>query len=98
MAGFLFIFLRHLVDGFNIMTTHRKEMESKSAVFKNIMFTAQLCLMIYQLSMLAFFTSNGFGAEAFCVTMIVAITVIFFCIFNKDMFTPETVDEIKMVD
>jgi hypothetical protein len=47
-VGALYIFIRHLVDGYNIITLHRKELESRSEMFDYILFTGQLFLLLYQ--------------------------------------------------
>ena len=89
LAGFLFYFIKHIVDSFNLLTYHRKEMESKATVFKNIIFSAQICLILFQSVMLAYFSSNSFLGEAFCVAFTLCITVIIFCLVNQEVFEPE---------
>lgn len=49
LTGALYIFLKHGVDSFNLLTMHRKELESKSEMFDYILFTGQLILILYQL-------------------------------------------------
>jgi len=98
LAGLLYFFIKHIIDSFNILTFHRKEMESKASVFKNIIFSAQICLILFQSCMLAYFSSNSFIGEAFCIALILCVTLIIFCLVNQEVFEPEKIKELKMVD
>ena len=57
-------------------------MESRSSVFKNIILTCEIALLVFQLSMLAFFSDNKFGPELFFISLTFTGTVIFFCLVN----------------
>lgn len=48
LVGALYLFLKHGVDSFNLLTMHRKELESKSEMFDYILFTGQMVLILYQ--------------------------------------------------
>ena len=98
LAGVLFISFRHLVDSFNILTVHRKEVESKSSIFKNIIFSAQIILLLYQCCMLAFFSSYSFAIESFCVVLILGFTIIAVLVMNREFFDPEKIEVLKMAE
>jgi hypothetical protein len=48
LVGALYVFIKHGVDSYNLITMHRKELESKSEMFDYILFTGQLILLLYQ--------------------------------------------------
>jgi len=48
--------------------------------------------------MLAYFSSNSFIGEAFCVALTLCVTLIIFCLVNQEVFEPEKIKELKMVD
>jgi hypothetical protein len=48
LVGALYVFIKHGVDSYNLITMHRKELESKSEMFDYILFTGQIILLLYQ--------------------------------------------------
>ena len=48
--------------------------------------------------MLAYFSTNGFIGEAFCVALILCVTLIIFCLVNQEVFEPDKSAELRMVD
>lgn len=73
-------------------------MESKASVFKNILISAQICLIMFQLTMLAYFSSNSYLGESFCVALVFFITLFVFCLMNQEIFEPDKISDLKMVD
>ena len=55
IAGAIFIYLRHLVDAYNLLTYYRKEIESSGMLVDKVTNTALIIVILYQMSMVAYF-------------------------------------------
>lgn len=46
MAGFMFFAMRHVMDGYNLLTVNRKEIDSSCRMFQKILLTSQFSLLL----------------------------------------------------
>ena len=98
LAGALFLFLKHGVDSFNIITWHRKELESKSEVLNHIIFTGQIILVLYQSAVLVFFSMNDKHVQSFLIAITLIITILVIILTNEHVFEPEKIPSLVMVE
>lgn len=98
LAGALFLFLKHGVDSFNILTWHRKELESKSEVLNHIIFIGQIILVLYQSAVLVFFSMNDMHIQSFFIAMIMIMTILVIVLTNEHVFEPEKIPSLVMVE
>jgi len=47
VAAFIFVYLRHMVDSYNLLTYYRKEIESSGKIIDYITNTALIMVIIY---------------------------------------------------
>lgn len=80
VSGLLFFLIRHFVDGLNLLTVHKKEIESTQGLVTRVLFALHCCVLLYQLAMFGFFMIHGRYYEAIAVTVIGIITFVFMCL------------------
>lgn len=98
LMGALYIFLKHGVDSFNILTMHRKELESKSEMLDNVLFASHLILILYQCCILVFFSMNEMNVPAFFVVLTIIVTVIIWKRTSDDVFEEERIPALMMAE
>ena len=54
IAGMLYFMLRHLVDGLNLLTFNKKEIDSSSSLFSKIIVLFQCSILLLQLVMMSY--------------------------------------------
>lgn len=59
MAAAVFIYLRHIVDSYNLLTYYRKEIESSGAIVDATTNTALVIMILYQMCMIAYFALHN---------------------------------------
>jgi hypothetical protein len=77
IAGCFFFFLRHIVDCFQLLTYFRKEIDSSGRLISTVTNTALVLVILYQLSMMAFFTIKKKDMEAMIVCFILVISTLY---------------------
>ena len=98
LVGALYIFIKHSVDSFNILTMHRKEMESKSEMLDYILITGQIILILYQSAILVFFSIHEMNLQSFLVIMTIIMTIVVLIRTKEDVFESEKIRELVMVE
>lgn len=98
LMGALYLFIKHGVDSFNILTMHRKEMESKSEMLRYILITGQIILILYQSAVLVFFSINDMNLQAFIVTVTLLCTIVFVIYTNEEVFEAEKIPSLVMAE
>lgn len=98
LMGALYLFIRHGVDSFNILTLHRKEVESKSEMLSYILFTGQIILILYQCCLLVFFSANEMNIPAFFVVLTILLTLIVWKRTNEEVFDAEKIPMLQQVE
>lgn len=66
-AGLFFFSIKHVVDGLNLLTVHKHEMDSRGNMLRYVCIYSLVCVLLYQTSMIGFFSSVGLSLQAFCV-------------------------------
>ena len=98
LMGALYLCIKHGVDSFNLLTMHRKELESKSEMFDYILFTGQIILLLYQCCLLVFFSSNDMNIAALVVILTIIITIVVWKRTNAEVFNAEAIPSLIMVE
>lgn len=58
-ASAIFVYLRHIVDAYNLLTYYRKEIESSGRIVDYATNTALVIMILYQMCMIAYFALNN---------------------------------------
>jgi len=59
LASACFVYLRHMVDGYNLLTYYRREIESSGSMIDHITNTALIVVILYQICMTAYFAIHN---------------------------------------
>lgn len=98
LFGAMYLFIKHGVDCFNIITMHKKELESKSEMLSYILFTGQVILVMYQICLLVFLSLNDNNLPAFFVVLTIIITLIIWKKTSDNVFEEEKIPSLIMVE
>ena len=77
IAGCFFFFMRHLVDCLQLLTYYRKEIDSSGRLISTVTNSALVLVILYQMSMMAFFTIKKKDMEAMIVCFILVVSTLF---------------------
>lgn len=77
LASTFYVGLKHLVDGLNLITLHRKEIDSQGQLIDATTNSALVFVVLYQLSMIAFFVISEKPLEALICSLIFVISILF---------------------
>jgi hypothetical protein len=77
LASAFYVGLKHLVDGLNLITVHRKEIDSQGQLIDATTNSALVFVVLYQLSMIAFFVISEKPLEALICSLIFVISILF---------------------
>ena len=80
VSGIFFFLVRHFVDGYNLLTVHKKEIESSQGLVTRVLFALHCCVLLYQLAMIGFFMIHGRYYESIAVGLIGFLTFVFMCL------------------
>eukprot|EP00347_Sterkiella_histriomuscorum_P002304 403368673 len=86
LAAAFFFGLRHYVDSLNLLTYFRKEIDSNGKLISTVTNSALMFVILYQLSMMAFFTIKKRDAEAMVVCFIFVISIMFAAISYEEVY------------
>lgn len=86
LAAAFFFGLRHYVDSLHLLTYFRKEIDSNGRLISIVTNSALMFLILYQLSMMAFFTIKKRDAEAMFVCIIFVISIMFTAISYEEVY------------
>lgn len=98
LVGALYIFVKHMVDSLNIITVHRKEMESKSEMLNYILTSGKIILVLYQSAMLVYFSIHDMKMQSFIVAMTMILTIIILVRTKEEVFEFEKIPALVMVE
>jgi hypothetical protein len=59
LSAAIFVYLRHIVDAYNLLTYYRKEIESSGKIVDNTTNTALVIIILYQMCMIAYFALHN---------------------------------------
>lgn len=88
----MFFALRHAVDCLQLLTYFRKEIDSSGKLISTVTNSALLFVILYQLSMMAFFTIKKREVEAMVVCMILVFSIIFAAASYEEVFDLNKID------
>jgi len=77
LASAFYVGLKHLVDGLNLITVHRKEIDSQGQLIDATTNSALVFVVLYQLSMIAFFVISEKPLEALICSLIFVISILY---------------------
>lgn len=87
-AGVVFFAVRHFVDSYLIIIVHRKEMDSKHQMYKEIIMFVIIALTIYQSCMLAYFYFNDCSYQSIIMGIALAITLMILITNIEEVYDP----------
>lgn len=77
LASALFAFLKHMVDCLNLLTVYRKEIDSQGRLIEVATNSALIIVVLYQLTMMAFFVTKESLDEALACTIIFILSTFY---------------------
>lgn len=86
VAAAFFFGLRHYVDSLHLLTYFRKEIDSSGRLISGVTNSALLFLIMYQLSMMAFFTIKKRETEAMVICFIFVISIMFAVVSYEEVY------------
>lgn len=93
VAGSIFVYLRHLVDAYNLLTYYRKEIESSGRIVDKVTNTALVIVILYQMSMIAYFALHNRRSETLTCTMIFILSIFFISCTYEDVYDLAKIEE-----
>ena len=87
-VGCIFFLLRNIVDSYNLLTVHKKEIESKLSIFHKILPCLLFSLLAFQLFILGYFYLNDLTYQTGIISLIVVFTLIAITINIEQLFDP----------
>ena len=93
IAGGIFVYLRHLVDGYNLLTYYRREIESSGKMIDYTTNTALIVVIMYQICMTAYFAIHNRRAETIVCTIIFLVSVFYAAVTYEDVFDLAKIEE-----
>ena len=93
VAAAIFVYLRHLVDGYNLLTYYRREIESSCKIIDLVTNTALIVVIMYQICMTAYFAIHGRQAETVACTCIFLLCVFYAAITYEDVYDLAKIEE-----
>ena len=93
VAGAIFVYLRHVVDGYNLLTYYRREIESSGKMIDYTTNTALIMVISYQICMTTYFAIHGRQGETIACTVIFLFSVFYAAITYEDVFDLAKIEE-----
>eukprot|EP00742_Colponemidia_sp_Colp-10_P008534 GILJ01009248.1.p1 GENE.GILJ01009248.1~~GILJ01009248.1.p1 ORF type:complete len:943 (-),score=102.35 GILJ01009248.1:123-2888(-) len=91
-AGILFVVVRHMVDTYNLLFVHKKEMESDGGLIQRVLKFMMASTCLYQLAMVGFFYATNLLPQAFLCFFLFFSTVLF-SMYSTEWFDVDKVEE-----
>ena len=95
-AWILFFIIRNIVDSYLLLTIHRKEVESKLALFNKVLWCCLISLLSYQIFMLVYFYLNNLSYQTTVVGLMVVFTLIVIIFNIEQLFDPLSMVKIDL--
>jgi len=70
LAAWSFVTVRHWVDGFNLLTYYRKEIDSSGTLIDHVTKTALMVVVFYQICMIAYFMIHSRRDESIACALL----------------------------
>lgn len=86
IGGLLFFGMRHIIDSYNLLTVNRKEINSSSGMFRKILITFQLAVILLQLCLISYLSINGYLSCAALLALTFFISCLVIILTNKSLF------------
>lgn len=93
VAGAIFVYLRHIVDSYNLLTYYRKEIESSGRIVDKVTNTALVIVILYQMCMIAYFALHNRRKETLTCTMIFILSIFFISCTYEDVYDLAKIEE-----
>lgn len=93
VAGAIFVYLRHLVDAYNLLTYYRKEIESSGIIVDKVTNTALVIIVFYQMSMIAYFTLHNRRPETLTCAMIFILSIFYISCTYESVYDLAKIEE-----
>ena len=96
IAWVLFFWIRNIVDSYLLLTIHRKEVESKLALFNKVLCCCLFSLLSYQIFMLVYFYLNSLSYQLTVVGLMVVFTLLVIIFNIEQLFDPLSMVKIDL--
>ncbi len=93
VAAAIFTYLRHTVDGYNLLTYYRRETESSGGMIDYLTNTALIVVITYQICMTAYFAIHNRQTETLVCTVIFLFSGFFVAITYEDVYDLAKIEE-----
>lgn len=93
VASAIFVYLRHLVDGYNLLTYFRREIESSGKMIDYVTNTALIVVIMYQICMTAYFAIHNRQLETMVCTFIFLLSIFYAAITYEDVYDLAKLEE-----
>jgi hypothetical protein len=93
IAAAIFVYLRHLTDGYNLLTYYRREIESSGKMIDYTTNTALIVIILYQICMTAYFAIHQKRSETIVCTIIFLLSVFYAAVTYEEVFDLAKIEE-----
>lgn len=93
MAATAFFYVRHNIDGYNLLTYYRRETESSGKMMDYTTNTALLVVIMYQICMIAYFSIHNRRSETIVCAFIFLFSVFYSAITYEDVYDLAQIEE-----
>jgi len=93
LAAAVFVYIRHMVDGYNLLTYYRREIDSSGKMIDHITNTALIVVIMYQICMTAYFSIHHRQSETMACACIFLLSVFYAAISYEDVYDLAKIEE-----
>jgi len=93
VAAACFVYLRHYVDGYQLLTYYRREIDSSGKMIDYITNTALIVVILYQICMIAYFSIHNRRLETLVCTGIFLLSIFYAAISYEDVYDLAKIEE-----
>lgn len=93
LAASVFVYLRHTVDGYNLLTYYWREIESSGNMIDYLTNTALIVVILYQISMVVYFVIHDRPQETIVCTLIFLVSVFYAAISYESVYDLAKIEE-----
>lgn len=93
IASFIFVYMRHMVDSYNLLTFYRREIESSGKIIDYITNTALVIVVVYQICMTAYFAIHNRQMETIVCTIIFLLSVFYAAVTYEAVYDLARIEE-----
>ena len=92
-AAWFFVYMRHTVDGYNLLTYFRREIDSSGKMIDYTTNTALTVVIMYQICMTAYFAIHNRRAETIACTIIFLLSIFYAAVTYEDVYDLAKIEE-----